>query len=70
MDVKTANGCLEDARALLTTSPGDAETRAREVPCQHFTSHQTFRNLGNIDGETAAQTLIAKVGTSTELQTN
>lgn len=40
MDVKTANGCLEDARALLTTSPGDAETRAREVPCQHFTSHQ------------------------------
>eukprot|EP00435_Cladocopium_sp_Y103_P005995 s945_g1.t3 len=55
MDVKTiANGCLEDARVLLTTSPGDAESRAREAL-------QTFRNLGDTHGEATAQTLIAQV---------
>ena len=36
----------------------------------HAEAVQTFRNLGNIDGETTAQTLIAKVGTSTESETN
>lgn len=45
---------MEDARALLTTSPGDAENRARQAL-------QKFRNLGDIDGETAAQILIAQV---------
>ena len=34
----------------------------------HAKALQKFRNVGDIDGETAAQTLIAQVGTSTELQ--
>ena len=34
----------------------------------HAKALQKFRNLGDIDGETAAQILIAQVGTSTELQ--
>jgi len=54
MDANAAHGFLADARVLQATSPCDAEICAREAL-------QAFRVLGDIHGETAAQTLIAQV---------